>query len=113
MIALGFGVIWIGYAVGFTGYAWVRGYNLSFTEIVSPTKFYTGQWKPGVGPGLVNDATVLIPTGSNTGGGSTAGQSDPTQGGTEPVKAKNKICPPGFIYDSGTGRCLRVPHGGG
>lgn len=67
MIAVGFGVIWVGYAVGFTGYCWVRGYDLSFKQIVWPSGFYQGKWPPA----LITDDTVLIP-GQGTASSSTA-----------------------------------------
>lgn len=97
MIALGFGVLWVGYAVGFTGYCWVKGYNLSFREIVFPTGFYTGQWPPG----LVNDPTVLIPTGSQGSAGSTAGQTN----------TSGSYAPPGGNPVKSTGGTVQGGHG--
>ena len=39
-------LVWAGYSVGLYGYSLVRGYNLTLAQMVSPTKWYSGQWPP-------------------------------------------------------------------
>jgi hypothetical protein len=58
MLVIGFGLGWIGYGLAFWGYSLVKGYNLSFSDIFSPTSYYKGTWPPGAAPN-----TVLIPNG--------------------------------------------------
>ena len=41
VIALGMVAVWGGYAITMLGYCWVRGYDVSFTDVFRP------QW-PGV-----------------------------------------------------------------
>ena len=59
MIALAFGLLWVGYGIGLTGFVWVRGYNLSGSQIFSPTGYYTGDWPPQKAGNL-----VIIPNGT-------------------------------------------------
>lgn len=42
--------LWVAYAAVFTGYCWLRGYNIGFGEIVDPLNFYQGAWPPGAIP---------------------------------------------------------------
>jgi hypothetical protein len=58
MLVLGFGVAWFGYGLVVYGHALVKGYNLSFGEVFSPTSFYKGTWPPSQAPN-----TVIFPTG--------------------------------------------------
>lgn len=60
MIAIGFALGWVGYSLSFWGYSLVRGYNLSFTDIFSPSKFYSGTWPPTIAPN-----TTIFPNGSS------------------------------------------------
>lgn len=46
-VAVSFLLLWGGYTLLFTGYCWVRGYNIGFLSIVSPVNFYSGSWPPG------------------------------------------------------------------
>jgi hypothetical protein len=49
MVALGFGVIWAGYSTAFWGWCLIRGYDVTFGQLVSPTGYYGagGQsWPP-------------------------------------------------------------------
>ena len=39
-------VVFAGYGIAFTGYVWLKGYDLSVAEIWSPTGFYRGTWPP-------------------------------------------------------------------
>jgi hypothetical protein len=55
MIPVGMGLAWVGYVVFFYGYSLVKGYDLSFSEIVSPVNFYQGDWPPPEAP---NDAVL-------------------------------------------------------
>jgi hypothetical protein len=100
VIALGFGIIWVGYAVGMTGYCWVKGYDLSFREIVFPTGFYTGAWPPA----KVTDPTVLIPTGSASSSSGGGGGGPAVGSTTAPVAGK---CPPG--YTKVNNKCIALP----
>lgn len=59
MIVVGFGLGWIGYTLLVTGYSWVKGYDLSFSQIASPTNYYKGTWPPPLAPD-----TVIIPNGT-------------------------------------------------
>lgn len=45
-VGLAFGVLWLGYAVGFTGYVLVKGYNIPIAQIWSPLNWYDGPWPP-------------------------------------------------------------------
>jgi hypothetical protein len=48
-------VLWAAYAGVYTGYVWLRGYNISFGQIVDPVNYYKGTWPPGqdIPPGNV------------------------------------------------------------
>jgi hypothetical protein len=45
-VVVAFGVAWVAYALTFTGWCWVRGYDISFKQIWSPFSYYTGTWPP-------------------------------------------------------------------
>jgi hypothetical protein len=68
MIALSFGLAWVGYAYGLYGYCLIKGYDVKFTALVNPVHVY--QWPDGGPPQIPN--TKIFP--------SSAGQS-----GTTPV----------------------------
>ncbi len=70
MIPIGFAVAWTGYAAGMFGYCLVKGYGITFTQIVSPTKFWKQAWPPGIA-----ENTSIFPTG---GGQPPAKTSTPT-----------------------------------
>jgi hypothetical protein len=103
MIAVGFGLAWIGYTLGYWGLSMVKGWDLSFSQIASPTSYYKGAWPPPTAPN-----TILIPNGksgqdSSQGGTSLAGGKQSTSGstaggGVAPVNGK---CPPGTILING------------
>lgn len=42
-----FAVLWTAYTLLFTGYVWVRGYDISFGQITGPVNYYKGTWPPG------------------------------------------------------------------
>ena len=37
---LAFGVLWAAYTLVYTGYVWVRGYDIGFLSLISPVQFY-------------------------------------------------------------------------
>lgn len=39
-------VIWGSYSMLFYGYCLIKGYNISFLEVVSPVNYYKGGWPP-------------------------------------------------------------------
>jgi len=46
MVALGFGVAWVGYAASLYGYVLVKGYDVTFKQLVAPKNYYAGKWPP-------------------------------------------------------------------
>jgi hypothetical protein len=63
MIAIGFGVAWLGYAVVSWGYCLIRDYNVTFGDLFKAT------WPGAVsaaGPGTVSSQVVPSPTGQPT-----------------------------------------------
>jgi hypothetical protein len=44
--AIGFGVVWFGYALTSWGYILVRGYPIRFTDWINPLHPYAGAWPP-------------------------------------------------------------------
>ena len=46
MVWVGFGILWIGYGAGIYGWSLLRGYDLSFKDVFSPTGWYSGPWPP-------------------------------------------------------------------
>jgi hypothetical protein len=58
VIVVGFALGWVGYVAFTWGYSLVKGYDLSFSEIASPTNYYKGKWPPPLAPN-----TVIIPNG--------------------------------------------------
>lgn len=50
MTAVGFGVAWLGFTVGLYGYSLVKGYDLSFGQLVHPKNYYKGSWPPPLIP---------------------------------------------------------------
>jgi hypothetical protein len=47
MAAIGFGMLWAGYAVSMWGYTLIRGYNVTFGQLVNPVHPYgTGKGQP-------------------------------------------------------------------
>jgi hypothetical protein len=78
VIVVGMGLGWVGYALAWYGYSLVKGYDLTFMQLVSPGKFYTGKWPP---PAASPDAifpggkTATAPTTATTAGGRLSGPS--------------------------------------
>ena len=42
-ILLGFGVAWLAYGIGWTGWVLLRGWDIPLSELWSPVNFYTGK----------------------------------------------------------------------
>jgi hypothetical protein len=63
MPAIAMGLIWGGYTAGLYGYCLVRGYDISFRQLVSPTAWYSGAWPPP----LIADVTIILPRGAAAG----------------------------------------------
>ncbi len=62
-----FAVLWGGYSLMFTGYCWLRGYDVSLLQVVSPVNYYKGPWPPPKFAG-----TGVVPKGAaSSSGGST------------------------------------------
>lgn len=59
MIAVALAVAWVAYSMGFGGWSLIKGWNLGFKQIISPTGYYTGKWPPAE----AGDA-VIFPDGS-------------------------------------------------
>lgn len=59
MIGIGVFLVWAAYGLGVWGVSLVKGWNLGFRDIWSPTGYYTGKWPPGLAGN-----TVIIPDGS-------------------------------------------------
>lgn len=97
MVALGFALIWGGYALGLWGWCLVRDYDVTFGQLVSPTHPYgSGQnepWPPATMP-----PTQLWP------GAQAASTSPPPAAspGGQPDKQGN--CPPGQLNIGG--KCM-------
>lgn len=93
---------WAGYALMWRGYSMVRGYDLSNSDIISPTHYYKGAWPP---PPAGN--ATIFPTGStDNAGASTAATNATTHnagGTTPPTKG---ACPPGYTYNPKTKLCV-------
>ena len=60
MLAVGMLLIWGGWSVSFWGYSLVRGYNVTFIQLVNPVHPYSGPWPPGPIPD-----TQVFPSGAS------------------------------------------------
>jgi len=102
MVWIGMALVWGGYSVGLYGWSLVRGYNLTLAQMVSPTKWYSGQWPPakagneqiiptGNAAGTQTTALVLANTGAGNaaqaGGGVVPGQPAGGVSNTAAIKA--------------------------
>jgi hypothetical protein len=68
VIALGFGLIWIGYQEMVYGYCLLKGYDVTWLQLANPVKLY--QWPSG-SPPLIPDFQIR-PTGGGAGVSSNA-----------------------------------------
>ena len=59
MIAVGMGLVWLGYTAGLWGYSLLQGYNLSLGQLISPGGYYKGHWPPQKAGN-----TVIFPSGT-------------------------------------------------
>ncbi len=59
MVAIGFGLLWLAYTGGLEAYCLLRGYNLTFAQLINPLHPYAGPWPPPQIP-----AGVIFPTGN-------------------------------------------------
>lgn len=60
MVAIAMGLLWAGYTGGLWGYCLVKGYDISFRDLVSPTGWYSGPWPPPT----ITDPSVILPGGT-------------------------------------------------
>lgn len=60
MAGIGFGLLWAGYAISFWGYTLIRGYNISFVQLVNPVHPY-GSAKNQPWPPPLIPAGQLLP----------------------------------------------------
>jgi hypothetical protein len=87
MVAVGFGLIWGGYAVGLWGWCLLQGYDITFGQLVSPLHSYSQAWPPGpipagqVFPGK-NQATAA--TAATTGGSTSSNSGGPANPNVTP-----------------------------
>ncbi len=92
MVAVGMGLVWLGYAAGLWGFSLVQGYNLSLGQLVSPTSYYKGKWPPQKAGN-----TVILPTGTKASltsvalSGGTPGTSSSTPGSAASVQNSGVI----------------------
>jgi hypothetical protein len=101
VIVIGMGLGWVGYAMLFYGYSLVKGYDLSFSQVVSPKNYYKGSWPPAPAGNAVifpSGKTVNASTAStNATTHNVAGNTTPSPGGT---------CPPGYTYNPKSKKCV-------
>ena len=80
MIAVGMFLLFTGYGLGYWGYSMIRGYNLGFKQLFSPTGYYKGAWPPQLAGN-----TTIIPDGTPASAasadfGTTSGQANQQSG---------------------------------
>jgi hypothetical protein len=56
MAAVGMIVLWGGYSIALWGYCLIRGYDITFTQLVKPSGYYAGPWPPA---GTIAAGSVL------------------------------------------------------
>ena len=62
MLPLGFGITWLGYSIGLWGYLLIRGVDVTLGELVNP--LHVMSWPQP----LINDPTVILPSGTHAKG---------------------------------------------
>jgi len=110
MAWIGMAMVWAGYSVGLYGYSLVRGYNLTFPKMLSPTGWYSGPWPPQKAGN-----TEIIPTGdkagtivlANTLSNAPAGEATTATGGIVPGQ------PAGGIGNTAAIKAAAAVHGWG
>jgi hypothetical protein len=80
--AIGFGVVWFGWAVTSWGYCLVKGYPVKFTDWINPLHPYSGAWPP---PGTIPTSEVFPGVTVGSAGGATE-LPDPTAPAPGPAK---------------------------
>ena len=63
MIALGFGIMWLGYLQGLYGFTLLKGWDIRWKDLASPIHPY--QWNGTNNPPLIPKGQVLPSTGSS------------------------------------------------
>lgn len=64
MIALGFGIMWLGYLQGMYGFTLLRGYDIRWRDLASPVHPY--QWPASGSPPLIAKGKILPTGGAST-----------------------------------------------
>lgn len=59
MAAIGFGLVWGGWAIGFWGYCLIRGYNITFGQLVNPVHPYGSKKGEAWPPPLIPKGSLL------------------------------------------------------
>jgi hypothetical protein len=87
VILLGMGMAWGGYAMAFWGYCLVKGYDVSFTQVVNPFGFYplSKPWPP---PQDIPSGQIL-PGGQNVGTTGTSGSATAAGKAVQQQQKKN------------------------
>jgi hypothetical protein len=105
MVAIALGVVWLGYAGTLYGYCLIRGYDISFMQLVNPARPYAGKWPPPPA-----GDTNVFPSGTAADQAQPASSGGP--GGSAPIPGSAAVkpktpgkCPPGFLWDGS--KCLR------
>lgn len=84
MIVIGIALVFTGYTCGMWGYCLIKGYNISFSQLISPSGYYKGTWPPP----LITDTSVLLPTGASSSSSLTAAGADVISGLTTAETSK-------------------------
>jgi hypothetical protein len=66
VVAVGMLVVWFGYAIDFYGYTLLKGYDVTFGQLVSPAHPY-GSGRGQTWPPPIIKAGQVLPTGTGTG----------------------------------------------
>lgn len=99
MIAIGVFLAWAAYGLGLWGVALVRGWNLGFRDIWSPTAWYSGKWPPPLAGN-----TVIIPDGTKASlasaafeSGGSSSSSGSSSSGSAPAPPSGNLSSPATI----------------
>lgn len=88
MVAIAMGLLWAGYTGSLWGYCLVKGYNITFKDLVSPTAWYSGSWPPPT----ITDPSIILPGSAST--AATPPATNPNQPpGTPPKQNVGKLFP--------------------
>jgi hypothetical protein len=64
---LGFAALFGAYVIGYYGYVLVKGYNISFSQVIDPVNYYTGGKPSSAGP---YSGSGIFPSGPGSTGSS-------------------------------------------